>query len=622
MFFALIMIASAFFSVLCHEKIERLFSAVLILFVGVIYLFAIIGIPSVGLIAVYLFCAISLVGVIIISFRKKELLSEYVLSAGFFAVFGYAFIFLLLSTGARAMNAADPNYWIVPIKVMYYNNDLYNSTGESAIHPFFSLIYGWFVEKTWFKWAEGILVFGGNIFIISMLLPIFSFLKTNGSKSVNVAKILCLSVAIFLFPYYVNESVYTKFSVDYFLVFSLGTGVVFAAEFLESEKKIDIVISFLHLFAAILMKRIGIVVVALILLWLIPLLFRKGKYKIASIYVLVLMMAYSTLWRPDKYVLLLAGSLLVAVCYWAYLRIGKIEFRNNLSIAIGAVLLGVLCFLPVYLIRTYIHGQWFVIDVLMSYLSAIYTTRLYGVGSVFNLSIVHFIFACAITMILLLIKGKVNTNEFICFVGLLVTDVGYILSLAYLYPSQISVHTITKYGRYIDSFARYIIVIPGMTLLFLLYVMIKKYDSVYSIALVCVAVAILIDGQLFFGDMLFKTERAEFNGFDEANVTLENTDVIGYIDMAEKDRYFDFLLQFTPLTVNYISELSYYERNANGANISLEDLKEQLCECDYIYINSLDASFSEKYGELFDGWIEDSGAIYVYDESSDHFVLY
>lgn len=602
---------AAVLAITIHRRIEVLLAPVLITFTLIVYAFAVFQMPNLGItvnIVVSLFSMFVLC-LCLRSQEKRVLFREYVMTTGILVYLVFLAFFLLWGTGRRAMATPDPNYWIVPIKKFYYSGSLLDSYVDDPIHPFFSLVYGYLVEKTWYKWAEGMLVYGGNMLIISMLLPLMSFCDSKSDKT--EARGIFLGASFFLIPFLARNNTLDRYDIDVMMTVAICMGVVLAIEYAMGDDLFYLLASNSYFVTGILLKRIGISVAFLLMFFITCVLLSKKRFLQAGLYNFVTYIAYIFLWKIDKYSFAMLALAFLPIIGWLIDKWGrnfKLAPKAVSSFGLGLIVMAI------YGVRTYwIADDNFKREVLRVYWNSFWNTEKYSVA---NMGVGYF-FLISCLVFLLMCTAEVGIRKYLYyFLGIVLCNIGYTVILAYLYCVAVAPHTIGKYGRYIDSFDRYILLIPFSIILFYLYVVVKEYKNLLGSIVLLLVIFFSINKSNVLNYLLVIPERTEFYGFSQAGITIDDTDVIGYIDMNENSDYWDFLLFCTPATVSYVEDLSYYSMNTNGTSMTENELRTQLSACDYVYIQSINDTFSTIYNDLFEGDVKAGGTIYRFDENT------
>lgn len=603
---------AALLAILLRKKIEYVAGASLTLLIFLSEFFVVLDLPAIGTYLVAGIEVASFVGMLYMLIKRRYAINEYVLTYGCIAIVVLMMLLMYYSTGRQALYGPDPMFWVGSIKQMYYSNS--SKVLDEVIHPYLLFSLGYMGVKSWPRWAEGILLFSKDFYAVLLIIPLLAIVEKKARSNVDkIVSVSSLFIMIMLIPFIGSGDGFGIFCVDSLMAELIAIGFVFLCEALESDSRQDFMISVIYFAGAVLTKRIAVLAVAMLFLFIIPYLKIKGKNKWGLVLTIITFLSYVVLWRFNLYVIPVVVGVIVSYLFtWAKSKIVNIKINNKLlfSILITAFAL------VLVIIKRWLGTDWFDNDVFRIYIKGLFTTYKYTVGSVIPLSIAAVILGSGLIYICIIRLSSQQDlkNIFLC---ILCSHLLYVAVFGYLYVWIIAPANYEANGQYIAAFDRYMSYIVVTEVIYLIYALIKVANSRYYIVSSLFCLILLCDMEKPFKYFTLYETQYKYYGFEDQGITLEDDDVVAYIDMDSIGyvgyRLYAFELMCLPNTVVYVDMDRYTDEDGV---IDLERLGKSLDWCDYIYIQYAD----EQVSSLID---EESGTgnVYVYDTDLNKLVL-
>ena len=206
-------------AVLCRKKIEETLFPAICLIIITLMCFGILNHLKLGLYGVQFILILSLIELFV---RRREI-KEYVITPGFFAFIIYYILLLLLSYGtffisANSLSKYGPQILNIYKTDMLKDSNLYYNLNKPF--PFVSL-WSYIVVKSGNGFSEWKCVFSSSLFIISGMLPLFTYIKNIKKEKLNY--ILLFLICLLLPVFKIRDSF-----VDYDMAIPQATSLVYS----------------------------------------------------------------------------------------------------------------------------------------------------------------------------------------------------------------------------------------------------------------------------------------------------------------------------------------------------------------------------------------------------------
>ncbi len=566
--------------------------------------------------------------------KDRQAFSEAVFTWGGLALLIYMAFFAYYAFHRDFSHPDEMYCWGLLAKDFYTYGTLSGAefTSFAADQAPLMSIWFYFGARTWLGFSDSICLFMHSILTISLVLPVFAHVRRRISAG-RFWVILALLPSILIvsglegFQYALADIVLAA-GLCFFLINTVG--------FIRSGDRFCYVSSVLMTVSMCLLKRIGPVFAALMLMSATYVCMRKSASYIRELGIAAVITVVAALswFGLSVYCLLTVAAVAGAAVEYLVLSkaSGFVETHRNLTgilagLALlggaGVIALGVLC------------QEGYGYSIVARFLEDLFSIS--AEDGYLQLSYGMFMLAVVAVMAILgtgVMRGAevfdTDRRMYIDMgIQILISMALYAIVMLYMHIQQIGM-----YNDFRESLIpRYMIPWEVLALFYVIYILIIDYSDVKSYALViCLAVVLLISdsGEMYRG--LFARHR--FTGFyalSDAGVTLKSGDMIYYVDEEPSYDYSDreFYYHAAPARTNFIYNLF------NGTNGVLElDADEWASELkgetdhyypdapggfdnyDYVYIQSYASDFVDRYGVLFDdpGSIEPGTAYSVVRE--------
>ncbi|MCR4596774.1 MAG: hypothetical protein K5673_08320 [Lachnospiraceae bacterium] len=215
-------------------------------------------------------------------------------------------------------------------------------------------------------------------------------------------------------------------------------------------------------------------------------------------------------------------------------------------------------------------------------------------------------FVLASFIMMMVIRGRDGDSVYASFFGHL--SIGMIIySLIMLY-----VH-ITSIGPFNENreslIPRYMIPweILVVFLVFYYFLVRREEASTISILIGLVIILLISDSGTFLQGLFARHRCIGYHAFEDAGITLESGDMVYYIDEQPYFNYSDreFYYHIAPAKSNFIDQIFF--GNNGRVQMNCEELARDMADdrylhvpYDYLYLQSFDDDFAERYGSLFE----------------------
>ncbi|WP_026520220.1 hypothetical protein [Butyrivibrio sp. FCS006] len=615
-------------AVLLREKIENFIGASIIATTIMAYIFARMGIIQAGVWVSHFVSLLAFGFVAYMIVSQKGNVTAYILTPGLLAFAVISFGLFIFNLNVDAAESPDSLYWVSIVKGIYYYDDFWKGYSIHT-HPQFVAIWGYLSMKTWPEWSDMVLVATNNILKVSLFFPLFSCISCSNEddekKDFLISNIL-VAIIIAIFPFISGSDEYSIYSTDLIMGILFGMGIVLFIRAVSEQRKSFFYIALLYLSAATVMKRIAIVILAMVMLWLFYILIEKKLKELIALYVIVPFLVYYVGAGSIKYALTLLGSLLAAGIL-RFLVVKKSIKMNAVVIAIS-VCISVGVGWVALTKSSEKYTEFDQLSIAKLFIKTLFSANddYFYVGEMIRLSTMAFILLMIGLFggLFFLKRESFNQYEITAFGGILATTALYLIMMCYLYMTQIGRASGALFRESLLGLSRYMKIIPMIIGCYFLYLIISKCKD-YRSTLILLLCIMLFCNLKNLSDFIFINEnKTVFSELELAGVELSEEDNVAYIDMGIRDYFRSFTLYCFPYKVTNVDELSYTYREANNAAyVTQNQLREIIKDCNYMYINNANEEFTLRYAEMFadPDDIHVDKAVYIVDEKTGLYKL-
>ena len=619
----LVWIMSLAISLKFKTRIENLYTSMIVVISYGVYLIGLLCGADIGFNYVYIFGVVAFVYVIYKAFKAYDEVKERVFSAGSIGYWIFAAVLAVLNHERFISGSDEFNYWGIALKDIYYGDFAFS--GSSNIHPHMTVVWQTFLMKSCGRFEIGIALFAQAIFILSMFMPLFNICKRRIDA-------FFLGIILFILPLCIFTGTYSTIFNDAFIAVSLGYCIISMIQFFEDESRFRFLQLLTALVALTSSKRIGFILVTLIIAAYVIIEFalnRKSNafkdltnsrihtFKIVGLCLAAIVPI--AIWQKNSVLIYILMPVIAAICALvAVFLYQKINEKFNINVKNLAIIVLVMATaLCIAILAISITDDWHKLS-FNNYIKAVATNSAFG-GTIGSIVVITPIAAIAIlALITYVCASRCNREYTFIYVSLagIIIELIYMFLLSYLYLGDI-LDANNEVGAYLPSYSRYALVFYFAPIMLLLYQWLKKgyvfkfNQYLVSILMIC----IFLNINNIPNYIVNKTIETKFYGFENAGIELGMDDGIYlvyqvnvYEDGTNIDEVFPF--QMYPAYCN-IDNSMYYDNIEENGHIGCDKLLEELYNsgCDYVYIQSTDDEFEQDYGEIF-GIDAHSGDVY------------
>lgn len=608
-----------------HKRMEECFAPSIFLIITVLYFSGIVTTFLPGLMICAVLSVATVIYIIVETIHGKADCREYIMTPGFAAFLLYFMLALIACHGFHIWKSDEFGHWALAIKNYYAYDDFSNiglSTDIFGTYQPAATLWCYFCTKLWVTYSEGVSMLGQIIFIVSLILPVFVILDRGQRKwAKETALFIIIPCCVYISP------IYNAFSTLY-VDFLLGCAGFFCVwNFYRYHKERDTFYAAnfcAGLFILALVKEFGIVLSGCIIagIFIEECITRKRSNKTYSMLIALLLKAicaviaaagtwYGYLAMPAQFTA--ARNLQSEGASWRELNtaaVGKVfaagmtapapvigDTVNHTSGLFGKIMEG-------------LSDPELVRETVWAFVRAMNDPeKSGGIGHLLPISTLGFL---VLIIFYLLYRVKIRSDYDIeemfdtdLMAGTLIAAALYYCAMLLAYLTMFNPDEVLQ----LLSFERYIW--PATFVLFgtVFFIMLderKEEKRDRMIWLIVTAVIMLSIKQGAVVDT-FTAHRTEINfwGVEHSDVKLQPGDKVLYLSMddADGDRRRQFYYSVFPATSNLNDETP----ETTGMDASLrKELSDNLSNklategYGYVYLDTVNASFVNTYGNLFE----------------------
>lgn len=610
--------------VLFKKKFEETIGISIIVSSFILYFLGLFLPLKAGVIVLCVIYMISLCFTLYSIVKNRIVLKDSFFSIGT-VVFCFFVMFLAFYNIGRDFHHPDEFImWGMLPKTFVYFGELFNDYTGSYIGGYPPLISLWlyFANITWGHFSSTMCLWAQGVMTISFVMPWFSLV--GGTKKIYKAIILLL-ISFLLFSIRGLEG-FSYILQDTSVAGELCLFVYGYFQFFEQKDsskfyKIMIIVSLMYM---ALTKRIGIViaVLALMCLWYSTD-FRDDQHKKLCIISSACVFLTGLSWhRLSLFTLVpLIGTVGIVVFKLLLRRFGNWNSTERLlSIFIVVLLLGLLVssieFEKLFQLN---HES----ELLLSLFREFFSMQL-SIVKVENYISVPYM-ACPVLLFLFAYVIKKDYNDTFTYysnmaIAIGIAEILYAFTMIFLYYKAISPGNGNSPFLEDRYFSPWLVVTCFVLILF--FITHGKNSTLLSWLIILLMIMSVSDTKLVIGDFFNRWKDQGYNEFVDNDIELSTDNRVFFIDESPNYplTYLEFMLDIIPAHTNY-GLSSYYYGNMEFTADQLEDMLSSGNlghKYDYVYIQSVEDNFIDRYGSLFDDVNDFSaGALYGVNSGND-----
>ena len=618
---------AAAIALIFNRRFEDTVALAIFVIITILYFSGLVTTFIPGAYAVYALFAMGIIVCLVYLIKNRQRVLALVLSPGFTGFIILSIYFFAVSYGRYFGCIDDFIHWGISTKYFYLFSDFCPASGSSdwvPNYPPMSTLWAYFSTKDWITCSTGMMIWGQQMFIMSLLLPVFKLIEEKKNKLSFVTLIICLVTL----PYWVSASEaweYTSLMPD-LLMGALFFYIVWTyRDFLISGKRYYLILSFYGAFVITIVKQTGIihVMLAMFLVFI-----ANAKLKVPIRQSIVILFAYIV-------------SAIAAYASWNYYcyrkGMGLQTFAAGFTIKRFAIVLGIM-FLACgfafmfrktlggyyYIIRQHVYIVVFILFVLVSiggvgvsgfgvselnYFFNEFTDYFFDISKAYMGYLVKipvvFLFLLAFFAISRIIKKDILDSTI--WNALNMTLVMYAifrtLGRMVITPTEYPLASLTRY-LYSGMLS---VILYGFCMAYR-YLEIKYKDVVLVLALI-----VMTNSSMTLTAIFDKSEKPSFPALDGA--VFDINDKIFLVDVSEDRLELPFMYEAVPAynDGDAFEDSWYRETDSGSRRMTIYEVDQKLeeFEIDYVYVRNIDEGFAEYYAGIFDD-ISDIGSEHIY----------
>ena len=601
------------------------------------YIFANLGFMKHGVYACLGINAICLVLCLIHFFRDYKNVLSILFSPTSLAFMLYVVLFCVSNIGRGFADSDDMLVWGLNIKNMCYY-DVISSPVFTNIsdYPRATMMWEYFANKTWLGFAEGVTLWAYDVYIASLMLPLYDFIK----KDNKIVKFFCIFLTTLILPYMTYGGIFSRLCANSLTALLLFWSFYNTYEYWKDRFAINYISVLFTLFVIPLTIRAGVLLTFGIVAFMSFVLFEHSKYHFC-------------------HSMLLKALLMAAVCSASYATYASESYYIGIVVSLVAIIVGTvsgiivenrhkinsLYFIEPLVIAIFVFGTAVLVYikehatnggmVITYFFEHLFLTN---EGTVINFFPVP-IFAIFIGLGVLLYvyhyklqKEGALTDERRkqIFVGLfLLLSICEIL-FAYLWSYAFYIGVEPGMKR-LPSFNRYMAPCILVPTFFLIIFFLKELSDKYGLKLyvmIALASILLVDCSKPVSDFLNKYELPQYNAFDAAGIELTSNDKVFYIYLYDDSGIYtdvSFYYQVMPAISNYNRAYAgKADLTITGSEEDTSEFGKQLVALgyNYVYIQTINDDFCKGYSYYFENPSEIyTGCVYRVVQKGEKIIL-
>lgn len=581
-----------------NKKIEETVSLSIMALVFVIYACGLAGILKIGIYVDLGLIILSAGYLIFVLVKDRARVRASLFTWGCLAL-GFYIIFFAYYSHNRCFNHPDEFYcWGLMTKGYYYFHDLFspNATAISGKHPPFIPLLNYFSCMTWKEYSDSIAFFGNSILKISLLLPIFAQIKSK----MTTPKFLGTVAVLPLFHVVSGLEGFDYILADGFIALLLCYFIQNVIAHIETKDTFYFVSATASLLSICLSKRLGFLFAALALVCVTTVYSKKlAKWYIYVGGYAVVAAAICFSWFKVQQgifivpVIAFAGALILNIVFDKTIRLQGNSRTVVLFLESIAVVGGIFLFCVGYLGRSGAYSY-----AVMSRLGEdLFTIKNTDGHLVLSYGVFMVMALLLVTYLKQFKEGAYLEIKYITFFTA--------ISMGLYLIAMLTVHikSIGPYRDYIEGLIqRYLIPweIVVAFLIFLTFFVFNEKASYMHVLVAFIVMLLISDSSEFYRGVFFKHYAGDYSAFKNSGIEIKSGDMIYFIDEEPAYGYSDreFFYTMFPARTNFIYDMM--NDNNGPIECTVEELSDEIAEqYNYVYIQSVDDDFAEKYGSLF-----------------------
>ena len=536
----------------------------------------------------------------------------------------YLFFFAYYSYHRDFSHPDELYYWGLMAREYYtyqtMNSPMATSLASGAV-PLMPL-WNCLSSMMWFGFSDSICYFSQNMFTLSLMLPMYAHIRKRDFGIVDFA-VLTIMIPILLVVSGMDGFRYII--CDMLLAAELCFFMMSALAYLRDSNLSDFLSMIAVVIAMCLTKRAGVLFAAIAIFIITGAFLEDSLIRIRDLVILVLAPTLITfIWfGSDKYVLIPAVMFIGALFfYFAFTWAATVN--NSVSPFVMGLLVGVIGVGVAGYVYVFLLEDGYSYDVMARFLNDFFSISIGSEDSTGYIYLSYGYFALLALVFAMLLREQpslsgINDDTGVyksVFLNTVIGMMAYALAMLYVHINGTGL-----FNKHRESLIpRYIIPWEILVVFLVIFVIVIRNDrtSTLMILIALVAVLVISDSGTFFRGLFSKHRCIGYYAFQDAGITPEYGDLIYFIDEQPYFYYSDreFYNYVAPAKTNFIDQI--FLGNNGRIEMTAEELSKDItCDrylhvpYDYLYLQSYDEDFIERYGDLFENVADiESGRVY------------
>ncbi len=590
-----------------HKRIEETIAPAAMVMMLIMYLSGRWFGLTPGFVITLVLTGVCLVYCVVRLFKDRRDVGYALITVGAAAFVFFIFFFAYYSFHRDFSHPDELYFWGLMAKEYYTYHTMFSPYATSLADDATPLMPLWnsLNNMMWFHFSDSICYFAQNMFTISLMLPVFAHIKRDKPKAADY----CLLVVIL--PLMLTLSglegfiyIICDMLLAAFLIFFLMNALAFIRE----RDHYYYFACVLALISMCLTKRTGVLFAGLAILAISYLFLYESKAFLRELigFGAIPAIVAATWFGIHKYVVIPIAFLILGLSiYYGLNLISGINEKYRKYVICVIVIMGGLALAIVT--RKFILTWAYAYDVCARFVQELFSISLWEDNNPRNYICFSYGFFVLFSFGAALFVGQTGgKKEHIILIGS-VTLCMVIHAYAMLYIHALTVGPMNNYKERIIP--RYMIPLEILGVFTLFYIFVLRNESMNTLMLLACLVLLLLvsDSGTFYRGVFSKHRCIGYTALQDAGIEPQSGDLIYFIDEQNYFSYTDreFYYCSAPAKTNFIDQIFYV--NNVRIEMTLEELTEAIANdkflqvpYDYLYLQTYDDDFIERYGSLFE----------------------
>ena len=596
-----------------HKKIEETVAPAAIILMLIMYISGRWFGLTPGFILVLVLIGVCLIYSIYILIKDRSGLRSSLITWGGLAFVVYLLFFAFYAFHRDFSHPDELYCWGLLAREYYTYRNMFSPLATSLAGDATPLMPLWngLNNMMWFGFSDSICYLAQNTFVISLMLPVFSHVKKKDMGIVDFGLLMLILPLILVVS---GMEGFGFIICDMLLAAELCFFMISGLSFIQSRDYYYYFSMMASVMAMCLTKRTGVLFAAVSVFMVTGIMMNADYKHFGELLGLVIASTLTvfTWFGIEDYTFIPIAFFITALVMNITVR-----WCNDLSDHFRPYITGILIFIALAglggFVFIFLARSGYGYDVMARFMRDLFRISLGDEEPSGYICLSYGFFMTASMIAALIIKERNSMQWFSessdIFVKLFAhISIGMLLyALVMLYAHIKNIGPVNEYRESIIP--RYIIPMEIVVVFMIVYVFVVENQQTSSLIIMISLVAILMisDSGSFFRDVFARHQCIGFTAFDDAGITLASGDMVYFIDEQPYFGYSDreFYNHIAPAKSNFIDQIFF--GNNGRIEMTQEELSQDMADdrylhvpYDYLYLQSFDEDFIERYGGLFE----------------------